>query len=258
MLIKQELISKIKDYFNLNIYETKVWLALIGKGVASAGEISVISGVPRSRTYDVLEGLEKKGFAIVKIGKPVKYIGVRPRMVLEKIKNNLRKESQEQIEELLNVKKTIEFMKLEEIYKKGLSPAKKENLSLSLKGKLAISSQINESLGNAKKEIMICFSAEEIKAKFKLFYNTFKKLKKEGIKIKIALYGEKELIKELSKNLNLRIYSINISSKFFIIDREQILFYLFDNKKEEETAIWLNSSFFSNTFAILFEKSLSK
>ena len=25
MLVKQELISKIKDYFDLNIYETKVW-----------------------------------------------------------------------------------------------------------------------------------------------------------------------------------------------------------------------------------------
>jgi len=69
MLVKQELINKIKDYFDLNVYETKVWLALLGKGVASAGEIAEISGVPRSRTYDVLESLEKKGFAIIKIGK---------------------------------------------------------------------------------------------------------------------------------------------------------------------------------------------
>ena len=65
MLVKQELINKIKDYFDLNVYETKVWLALIGKGSASAGEIAELSGVPRSRTYDVLETLEKKGFAIV-------------------------------------------------------------------------------------------------------------------------------------------------------------------------------------------------
>ena len=60
MLVKQELVNKIKDYFDLNVYETKVWLALLGKGVASAGEIASISGVPRSRTYDVLEGLEKR------------------------------------------------------------------------------------------------------------------------------------------------------------------------------------------------------
>jgi len=46
MLIKQELINKIKDFFELNIYETKVWLALLGKGTASAGEIASMSGVP--------------------------------------------------------------------------------------------------------------------------------------------------------------------------------------------------------------------
>src|SRR3989339_806705 len=60
MLLKQDLIGKIKDYFDLNIYETKVWLALLGKGIASAGEVASISRVPRSRTYDVLESLEKK------------------------------------------------------------------------------------------------------------------------------------------------------------------------------------------------------
>ena len=97
MLVKQELISKIKDYFDLNIYETKVWLALLGKGIASAGEVAEISGVPRSRAYDVLEGLEKKGFAIMKIGKPVKYLGIKPRMILEKLKNNVRTNAEEKI-----------------------------------------------------------------------------------------------------------------------------------------------------------------
>ena len=83
MIIKQELVKRIKEFFNLNIYETKVWLALLSKGIASAGEIAEISGVPRSRTYDVLESLEKRGFAIVKIGKPVKYISVKPTEVIE-------------------------------------------------------------------------------------------------------------------------------------------------------------------------------
>jgi len=57
MILQQELINKIKDYFNLNVYETKVWLALLTKGIASVGEIASISKVPRSRVYDVLESL---------------------------------------------------------------------------------------------------------------------------------------------------------------------------------------------------------
>ncbi len=98
MLVKNELISKIKDYFDLNIYETKVWLALLSKGSASAGEIATLSGVPRSRTYDVLESLEKKGFALIKIGKPVRYLGVKPKIILEKLKNNIRVQAEEKVE----------------------------------------------------------------------------------------------------------------------------------------------------------------
>ena len=153
MLIKQELITKVKDYFSLNIYETKVWLALLSKGIASAGEVATLSGVPRSRTYDVLENLEKKGFAIIKIGKPVKYIGVKPKIIIEKLKKNVMKDAGEKIESLTKVRQTDEFSKLEELYKENSTPAKRENLSASLRGKSNISNQIREILQNAEKEI---------------------------------------------------------------------------------------------------------
>ena len=116
MIVKQELVSRIKDYFDLNIYETKVWLALLKKGVASAGEVAEASGIPRSRTYDVLESLEKKGFAIAKLDKPVKYIGVKPRIILEKLKNNVKKEANEKMIELSKVRSSDEYTKLEELY----------------------------------------------------------------------------------------------------------------------------------------------
>ena len=51
MLVKPEIMNRIKDNFDLNIYETKVWLALLSKGIASAGDIAKISRVPRSRAY---------------------------------------------------------------------------------------------------------------------------------------------------------------------------------------------------------------
>ena len=56
----------------LNLYEVKIWTALLSRGVSTAGELSDIANVPRSRTYDVLESLEKKGFIIMKLGKPIK------------------------------------------------------------------------------------------------------------------------------------------------------------------------------------------
>lgn len=255
MLVKTELVNKIKDYFDLNVYETKVWLALLGKGVASAGEISNISGVPRSRTYDVLESLEKKGFAIVKIGKPVKYLGVKPQIILERLKNNVKKQAYERISNLSDIKETLEFEQLNQLYNKGIDPVKKENLSVSLKGKSSISNHLKELLKSAEKEVIICTDAEEIKSKINLFKNTFESLKKSKIDIKLALLGEEKTINFLSNSLNIPIKKIDISAKFFIIDRSQILFYVSKNP-QEDIAIWLNSDFFADAFALLLDKAL--
>jgi len=256
MLVKTELINKIKDYFYLNVYETKVWLALLGKGLATAGEIAEISGVPRSRTYDVLESLEKKGFAIVKIGKPVKYLGVKPKMILEKLKNNVRKEAEDRVIALSGIKETDEFTQLEELYTGGIVPIKREDISAALKGKSNISNYLKEIIAEAKKEVIICTTVEDFVSKLKLFKQTVEILKKSRIKIKIALSGNTDLIKKVEKELNTKIKPINIESKFFIIDKEQILFYLSKTNDKESIAIWLSSNFFAQAFAGLFEKAL--
>ena len=258
MLVKQELINKIKDYFDLNVYETKAWLALLGRGVASAGEVAEISRVPRSRTYDVLESLEKKGFAIVKLGRPVKYLGVKPKIILEKLKNNIKKNAEEKIISLLDIKKTEEFAKLEEIYKEGINPIKREDISITLEGKSNISNHLREILQNAKKEVIICTSAKEINSKIRLFQQTFNFLKKPGIKIKIALSGDETLIREIEDKFGMKIKKINIDAKFFIIDKKEILFYLSKNSDGRDIAIWINSKFFSQAFASLFEMSIRK
>ena len=61
MIVKDEFLSKLRRYFSLNLYEVKIWTALLSRGVSTAGELSDIANVPRSRSYDVLESLEKKG-----------------------------------------------------------------------------------------------------------------------------------------------------------------------------------------------------
>ncbi|MFH1365487.1 MAG: helix-turn-helix domain-containing protein [archaeon] len=255
MITQKEIINKLKNYFDLNVYETKVWLALLSKGIATAGEVADISGVPRSRTYDVLESLDKKGFALVKLGKPVKYMGVKPAVVVEKLKNNVKKEAEERIVTFAKIRATKEFSQLEELYLTGLNPVTREDLSSSLKGKSNISAQIRESLQNARKEVIICTTASEIASKLKLFSQTFENLQKGDVKIKIALSGDENLISELSKKLNLKIKKIDLDAKFFIIDKTEILFYV-SRGADEDIAIWLNSPFFAEAFASMFEKAL--
>ena len=255
MIIKQELINQIKDHFALNIYETKVWLALLGKGLASAGEVAEISGVPRSRTYDVLESLEKRGFAIMKLGKPVKYIAVKPNIIIEKLKSNTLKNANERIESISKLKDTDEYKELQQLYSVGIQPVRQEDISGSIKGKLTIYSHIKELLENAKKEVIICTSVQEIQNKSRFFSLVFDRLKKADIKI--ALSGEEKDIKKINNKFKIKAKQIDVDTRFFIADNEQILFMISKTGlPEEEIAVWLNTPFFATSLGFMFNQAV--
>ena len=257
MIIKQELINQIKDHFALNIYETKVWLALLGKGLASAGEVAEISGVPRSRTYDVLESLEKRGFAIMKLGKPVKYIAVKPNIIIEKLKSNTLKNANERIESISKLKDTDEYKELQQLYSVGIQPVRQEDISGSIKGKLTIYSHIKELLENARKEVIICTSVQEIQNKSRFFSLVLDRLKKANIKIKIALSGEEKDIKKINNKFKIKAKQIDVDTRFFIADNEQILFMISKTGlPEEEIAVWLNTPFFATSLGFMFNQAV--
>ena len=90
MIVKEELLKKLRASFDLNIYEVKIWTALLCRGVATAGELSDISQIPRSRSYDVLDSLEKKGFVMMKLGKPIKYLAIKPEEIIRRIKDQVK------------------------------------------------------------------------------------------------------------------------------------------------------------------------
>ena len=106
MIVKEDFLKKLRSVFDLNIYEVKIWTALLSKGIATAGELSDISDVPRSRCYDVLETLEKKSFILMNIGKPIKYMAVKPEEILKRVKKGLMEETDERIRVLEKARET--------------------------------------------------------------------------------------------------------------------------------------------------------
>src|SRR4051812_9254178 len=115
-IVQKDFLKKIKD-FGLNSYEAKIWTALLSRGVSTAGELSDIANVPRSRSYDILESLEKKGFIIMKIGKPIKYIAVDPHEVVDRVKKNVTIEAQRQAEVLDTLKDSDVLNELQMLHK---------------------------------------------------------------------------------------------------------------------------------------------
>ena len=251
MMSKAELIKKVKYHFDLNIYESKVWIALLSKTIATVGEIAEISGVPRSRVYDVLESLEKRGFAIAKLGKPVKYIAVKPSVVIEHMKSNMLRTAEERAKNLATIKDSTEYKELEILHSKGIKPIQPEDLSSAIKGRQNIYSHLKELIGEAEKEMILVSTLSALKRKAHFLKPLLKKLKNQGVAINIAASinpgddKEKLSLMSLSKEFGVPIKRIKINTRFCIVDRSKMLVFVTpDNDSEGDMAIWINSPFF--------------
>lgn len=257
-MIKPDLVKRIKEYFNLNIYETKVWIALLSKGIASAGEVAAISGVPRSRTYDVLESLEKRGFAIVRIGKPLKYIAVKPVEVLEKMKSITLYNAQEKIKSLSNLKETAEYEELEKIHNAGISPIKPSDITGSLKGRSNIISRLRELIQSAKKEVIISTSITDFEDKSRALLPSLEEATKRNVKIRLSLSGAPDKIKKMNGKTSLKSTLASSEAKLYIADRKEVLFMITSDNAEEEIGVWLNSPFFAESLSGMIEAAARK
>ncbi len=254
MANKPELVKKMQEYFNLNIYETKVWLALLGKGSATAGEVAEISNVPRSRTYDVLESLEKQGFAILKIGKPIKYIAVNPAIVLERIKGNVVREAEEKEKFLQKIKDHEDYRQLVLLHKQGISPIQPEEISSLIKGRSNLHNHLKSLLLKSEKSAAISSTASALLKK-KWMKSVITNLQKNKINVRIMASGSEEEIASLSKELGVSIKHSNIDSRFCLIDDKEMIFMLTPDSIDEEYdyGVWLDSSFFVKSISALFD-----
>ncbi len=71
----QILIDQVQQ-LGLSTYEAKAYLALLERETLTVPEVSKLSGVPRARTYDVLDKLVDNGLAVMRPGKFRKYAAV--------------------------------------------------------------------------------------------------------------------------------------------------------------------------------------
>ena len=157
----QETTKKTK-LFGLNTYEARIWTALLSRGVSTAGELSDIANVPRSRSYDVLESLEKKGFVVMKPGKPIKYIAIPPKDVLENIKKRIEKTKEKHLLEIKSNSFSNLINTFQELYDNNTDHT--ENIVAILRGRKNIHKHISFLFKYTKKDIL--FSVENEHQKY--------------------------------------------------------------------------------------------
>jgi len=251
MIIEKKFLTKIKD-FGLNSYESKVWVALLSRGVSTAGELSDIANVPRSRSYDVLESLEKKGFVVMKLGKPIKYIAVPPNEVVERVKKRIKKQAEEDQTILDEIKESKILEELNQLHDEGISTQDPSELTGSIKGRDNIYTHLEYMLKTAQSNFTLVTTEEGLNRKSKELLKQIKKASKRGVNITVAApltNNTKQAEKELSKYAQIK--HINTpKTRFCIVDNKQATLFLTDDKEVHpsyDLAVWLHSPYFVKT-----------
>lgn len=255
MAQEKQFLLDLKRHFKLNIYEVKIWTAILSKGIASAGELADISGVPRSRCYDVLESLEKKGFVIMKIGKPIKYLAINPSAIIERVKRDITESAEQLSMQFEGIKGTDEFRELELLHKTGVQHVDISSISKSIVGRTAINRHIKNMMSKASSSLIAVSTQEHVERNVKLLKGLMHNFARKGVKPRLYAPFSKSIAK---KAQNVEYFEYNASASFVSVDSREIVFIISSDNvvPDYEVAIWLSSPFFVNAVNVIFDESL--
>ena len=255
MVASQETLDKLED-IGLNMYERKIYSALLGRGVSTAGELSEMTNVPRSRAYDVLESLAEKGFVVIKSSKPMEYVSIPPNEAIENIKKQHKKDLEEKLGRLENFKDSEAVQELEELYDQGVELVEPSEMSGSLKG----SHQINQHMGTmfqeAESNIKVATTQKGLKDLAENHADLLQEAKDNGVKIQILADVDEDNMsayESLREVADVRHLDADVASefdipngRFAIVDENLTMSMTHDQvHSTQDTAFWTRSSHMS-------------
>ena len=257
MIVKDDLLSKLRRYFDLNLYEVKLWTALLSRGVSTAGELSDIADVPRSRSYDVLESLEKKGFVIMKLGKPIKYIAIPPNEVVDRVRKNMSAVAQEKIRRLESVKGSPLLVELETIHNQGITLVDPSEMSGCLRGRNNLYNHLDLLIKEAKKSVNVMTTEKGFMRKVEGLRASMEKARKRGVRIRIAapITKENKKFADTMRNIAEIKHNDKMNSRFVTVDSKDVVFMTMDDKDVHpsyDLGVWVKTPYFANAVESLF------
>src|SRR3989338_9096910 len=259
MIVKDDLLSKLRRYFDLNLYEVKLWAALLSLGVSTAGELSDIADVPRSRSYDILESLEKKGFVVMKLGKPIKYIAIPPTEVVDRVKKNMHFEAQEKVKRLESVRGSPLMEELNTLHTTGINLVDPTDMTGCLRGRNNLYNHLDMLIKDAKKSVNIVTTDKGFLRKVEGLYGTLEKVRKRGVRIRIAAPITKENKKAVDslKGIAEVKHNDKVNSRYVTVDGQHMVFMLLNDKDVHpsyDLGVWVKTPYFTSAIDSMFDQ----
>jgi sugar-specific transcriptional regulator TrmB len=261
MIINEDFLNRLRRSFGLNLYEVKLWAAILSRGVSTAGELSDIADVPRSRTYDVLESLERKGFVIVKPEKPIKYMAIPPPEVLDRVHGKIRAELINNSERIIKLKDSEMMAELGNLHKQGIEPMQVTDFSGALKGRHNIYDQISYILKEARSSVDLVTSEEGLSRKIRMLKPLIERAVSRGVKIRVVAPSSNVELTEIMNSFGELVEFRNdttLRGRFCIVDKIHVVFMLTDDEEVHpsyDMGFWVKSPYFAGTLNKMFDKT---
>jgi sugar-specific transcriptional regulator TrmB len=250
MVASQETLDALEDV-GLNMYERKIYAALISRGVSTAGELSEMTGVPRSRSYDVLESLADKGFAILKPSKPMQYVAVPPEEALENTKELHKQELEEKMDKIDRFKETKAVGELQELYNEGVTRLEPADISGAVKGRYNVHKHTGNMFRSADEQIRILTTEEGLNNLAENQLELLEEADEAGVNVRIVAPvndNNREAYEQVEDVADVRHLADDEldhtpESRFAIIDDEQMALSLTHDEVHptQDTVFWSES-----------------
>ena len=255
MIVPKKLVERVKHFLGLNQYETQLWLALLNHGIATAGELAEAAGVPRSRSYDVLESLAKKGLAVIKAeGRPIKYVAVPPEQALNNLKRYYEIVSEDRKEMLESMKNSALVGSLSDIYKKGEAVMEFPELLGLVRERRNVFTHLTTLLNRAEKTVRIMAAPRDIQELNMFYLDVIRAAKARGVKVQIIV-PRGASVGELAKYAEVKETGEKIPRGVVVDSKEAMMLFTDPSEVHHsfDSGVWVSSNYIANTMNQFFE-----
>lgn len=170
--MNSEIIKTLKN-LGFTEYEAKAYLALLEKSPLTGYGVALNSGVPRSKIYEVLDGLVQSGEVITSYGAPVLYAPLPPKELIEHRRKKTESDFDAAKASLEHFTTNIEV---------------KDNI-WNIAGRDEIMNKANDIIKNATEEVLITIWEEDAIHMIPVLNETIKR----GVNVQVVVYGDIKL-----------------------------------------------------------------
>jgi len=228
--------------FGLTEYQSRVYLALLDLGKASASQIPPMSRVPRTRIYATMSQLHEKGLVEIVPETPLRYKAVP-------FSRHLRKVSEEYRQKASEIEANMDTLSKEFSIRAGGEPEERGRFE-AIYGRRNARERLLKMYGSAQREIIGVGTRRSPGRILKAFGSLLGERAKAGVTIKYAFPSAKEDlpdVRALMEHAQVRKIDFEMPVYLHVVDRREFFmshpipddesFYIGD-----DISIWTNDS----------------